>query len=414
MEKNYSLAGGMTPSATRVAAYAGVSRSTPRRLRQILSLYDFEVAARRHLPRPLFGYIAGAAENNRSLADNARSFDDYSFHPRVLVNVAHRSQEISLFGKRYSSPFGIAPVGISAMSAYRGDVVMAGAAQDAGTPAIMSGSSLIRMEEVHNAAPDTWFQAYLPGDESRIDGLIDRIAAAGFETLVITADIPVWANRENNVRTGFSMPLRPSLKLVLDGVLHPRWLFGTFLRTLLCHGMPHFENSFASRGAPMLSPKAVRDTTGRDHLDWQQIIRIRRRWKHSLVIKGILHADDALQALRFGADAVIVSNHGGRQLDGAVAPMRVLPSIVDAVGGRIPVLIDSGVRRGSDALKALALGASCVLVGRPFMYAAAVGGKAGVTHAITLLREEIDRNMAMLGVNCINELSPSYLLSRRD
>jgi L-lactate dehydrogenase (cytochrome) len=396
-------------AAPQAAAYAGASSSTPARLRKILSLDDFEPAAARHLPRPLFGYIAGAAENNRSREDNRLAFDDYRFHPRVLVNVAQRTQEIELFGKRHGSPFGVAPVGISAMSAYRGDLVLAQAAQAAGIPAIMSGSSLIRMEEVVAAAPRTWFQAYLPGDASRIGGLVARVAAAGFETLVLTVDLPVWANRENNVRTGFSMPLRPGLKLAWDGISHPRWLVGTFARTLLRHGMPYFENSFATRGAPMLSAKAVRDTTGRDHLDWEHVRQIRRQWKGALVIKGILHADDARRARACGADGIIVSNHGGRQLDHAVAPLRVLPGIVDAVGADMAVMMDGGIRRGGDVLKAVALGAACVFVGRPFMYAAAVGGQAGVDHAIFLLREEVGRNMAMLGVDRLQELNATHL-----
>jgi L-lactate dehydrogenase (cytochrome) len=393
------------------AAYAA-SAGLPRRLRALLCLDDFETAARRHLPRPLFGYIVGAAETNRSYDDNRRQFDDYSFQPRVMVDVSHRSTDITLFGKRYRAPFGIAPVGISAISAYRGDIVLAQAAQAAGVPAIMSGTSLIRMEEVAAAAPRTWFQAYMPGDDTRLDGLIARAAAAGFETLVVTVDIPVWANRENNVRTGFSMPLRPSLRLAWDGITRPRWLFGTFARTLLRHGMPHFENSFATRGAPMLSTNAVRDTTGREHLNWDHIRRIRAMWRGPLIIKGILHQHDALLADECGADGIIVSNHGGRQLDGAVAPMRVLPRIVDAVGGRMTVMMDGGVRRGSDVLKAVALGARCVFAGRPFMYAAAVGGRIGVDHALTLLRDEVSRNMAMLGVNGVDELNPDRLLAR--
>jgi L-lactate dehydrogenase (cytochrome) len=393
------------------AAYAQAS-GLPRRLRKILCLDDFEAAARRHLPRPLFGYVIGAAESNRSYADNRAQFDDYSFQTRVMVDVSHRSCDINLFGRPYRAPFGIAPVGISAIAAYRGDIVLAQAAQAVGVPAIMSGTSLIRMEDVAAAAPGTWFQAYLPGDDTRLAALIARVAAAGFETLVVTVDIPVWANRENNVRTGFSMPLRPGLRLAWDGVVRPRWLLGTFARTLLHHGMPHFENSFAERGAPMLSSSAIRDTTGREHLNWEHIRRIRAQWRGALVVKGILHERDARIAHECGADGIIVSNHGGRQLDGATAPLRVLPSIVDAVGSRMTVMMDGGVRRGADVLKAVALGAQCVFAGRPFMYAAAVGGRAGVEHALTLLRDEVSRNMAMLGVNDLAALDSNYLLAR--
>jgi len=398
------------PGKADHAAYAarpGISKA----LQRVLSLADFEKQARRRLPHVLFEYIAGAAEDNASYRGNRASFQQYGFRTRVLVDVSHRHQETSLFGTAYASPFGIAPVGISALSAYRGDLALARAAAAEGVPAIMSGSSLIRMEEVAKAAPGTWFQAYLPGDVSKIDGLIDRVKAAGFGTLVITVDIPVWANRENNIRAGFSMPLRPSLRLACDGAAHPRWLVGTLLRTLLFHGMPYFENSFATRGAPMLSASAVRDTTGRDHLSWATLERIRERWPGVLVIKGILHEEDARRAVALGVDGIIVSNHGGRQLDGAASPLTVLPRIVDAVGMSTAVMMDGGIRRGSDILKALALGARFVFAGRPFMYAAAVAGEAGVRHAITLLRDEMDRNMAMLGTCAISEVSSDCLVA---
>jgi len=385
----------------------------PAALRAMLSLHDFEDAARRRLPRPIFGYIAGAAEDNTSLRDNRGVFAEYGLVTRVLRDVSQRSQSVTLFGQRYSSPFGIAPMGINALSTYRGDLVLARAAQQAGVVSIMSGTSLIPMEAVARESPATWFQAYLPGDPARIDALIDRVERAGFNTLVVTVDIPISANRENNIRTGFSTPLRPSLRLAWDGLVRPRWVLDTFLRTWLRHGMPHFENSFATRGAPILSPSVLRDFSARDHLSWQHLEAIRRRWKGPLVVKGLLSVDDALQAQRLGADAMVLSNHGGRQLDGACSPMRVLGSVVQAVGPDYPVLIDSGFRRGSDVLKALALGARLVLIGRPFNYAAAVAGEAGVAHAIGLLRDEVDRNMAMLGVTACAELGPQHLIRQR-
>ncbi|WP_395703328.1 alpha-hydroxy acid oxidase [Aquabacterium sp.] len=403
-----------SPASTfsRAGGYLNPGRSTlPRRLRPLLALADFDAAARRHLPRPVYGFVAGAAEDNRSLHDNRAAFDDYAFRPRVLAGVADRQQRVALFGRWHASPFGIAPVGLTALAAYRGDVAQARAAHAAGIPMVLSGSSLTPMEEVIAAAPDTWFQAYLPGDLPRIDALLDRVRAAGFRTLVVTADLPVAGNRENNVRNGFSTPLRPSWRLAWDGLMRPRWLCGTFARTLLTRGMPHFENSFAERGAPILSARVLRDFAGRDHLDWSHLRHIRRRWPGSLVIKGILAAADAVQARELGADAVIVSNHGGRQLDGAVAPLRVLPEIVAAVRG-MPVLLDGGVRRGSDVLKALALGARMVLLGRPFTYAAAIGGEAGVAHAIGLLRDEVDRNLALLGLRSCAELDPTCLVPR--
>ncbi len=379
----------------------------PRLATRFLALKDFEAAARRHLPRPIFGYMAGAAEDNTSLRANAEAFDDMALVPRVLVNVAERQQTVSLFGRLYASPFGIAPMGLSALSAYRGAMGQARAAAAANIPMILSGTSLIPMEEVIAAAPDTWFQAYLPGDNARIDALIDRAARAGFRTLVVTVDIPVNANRENNIRNGFSTPLKPSLRLAMDGLTHPRWLIGTFARTLLRHGMPHFENSFAERGAPILSASVLRDFSARDHFSWPHIARIRERWQGHLVVKGILSPADAALAEETGVDGIIVSNHGGRQLDGAVAPLRMLEEIVSATA--LPVMIDSGFRRGSHVLKALALGARLAFVGRPFGYAAAVAGEAGVSHAIGLLASEIDRDMGMLGTRTCAEVTKACL-----
>ncbi|QLA83301.1 alpha-hydroxy-acid oxidizing protein [Acidovorax sp. JMULE5] len=386
---------------------------SPAVLRRMLSLHDFEDAARRRLPRPIFGYIAGAAEDNASLRDNRAAFGDFAFVTRVLRDVSQRSQSVELFGERYSSPFGIAPMGINALSTYRGDLVLARAARRMGIASVMSGTSLIPMEDVARDSPGTWFQAYLPGDQARIDALIDRVERAGFRTLVVTVDIPISANRENNIRTGFSTPLRPNLRLAWDGLVRPRWVAGTFLRTLLRHGMPHFENSFATRGAPIVSSTVLRDFSARDHLSWRHIEAIRRRWKGPLVVKGLLSVEDALQAQRAGADGVVLSNHGGRQLDGAVSPMRVLEDVVEAVGPSYPVLVDGGFRRGSDVLKAIALGARLVLVGRPFNYAAAVAGEAGVLHAITLLRDEVDRNLAMLGATGCSELGPQHIARQR-
>jgi len=402
----------ISPAPAAGAAPATPSVTTPRVLRRMLSLQDFEAAARRRLPRPIFGYIAGAAEDNASLHDNRAVFDEYAFVTRVLRDVSQRSQAVELWGKRYRSPFAIAPMGINALSTYRGDVVLARAAQAEGIASIMSGTSLIPMETVAQSSPGTWFQAYLPGDQARIDALIDRVARAGFDTLVITVDIPISANRENNIRTGFSTPLRPSLRLALDGALRPGWVLGTFARTLLRHGMPHFENSFATRGAPIVSSTVLRDFSARDHLSWQHLQSIRQRWRGRLVVKGVLSVADALAARDAGADGVILSNHGGRQLDGAASAMRVLEAVVQALGPDYPVLIDGGFRRGSDVLKALALGARMVLVGRPFNYAAAVAGEAGVRHAIGLLRDEVDRNLAMLGVNQLSELGPQTLIRK--
>ena len=381
----------------------------PARLGHILCLDDFERAASRHLPKPVFAYISGAVERNYSLRANAAAFDRYEFVPRMLVGTSARSTATTLFGKRWSAPFGMAPMGICALSAYRGDLVLTQAAARENVPMIMSGSSLIRLEEVVQANPDAWFQAYLPGDEPSMIALVERVKAAGYRTLVVTVDANIASNRENNIRAGFSTPLRPSLSLAWEGITHPRWLFGTFLKTIARHGLPHFENNYARRGAPILSQNVLRDFSDRGHMNWNHFRMIRRLWPGHLVIKGILDVRDARLAVDSGADGIIVSNHGGRQLDGTVPPLRVLPGIVQACP-EVPVMIDSGFRRGTDVLKAVALGAKFVFVGRPFNYAASVAGEDGVRKAIGLLREEVSRNMAMLGVNGLSELDASYLL----
>jgi L-lactate dehydrogenase (cytochrome) len=316
---------------------------------------------------------------------------------------------VELFGRQYASPFGIAHMRISALSAYRGDLVLARAAAAHGVPMVMSGSSLIPLEDVIAAAPDTWFQAYLPGENGKIEALVDRVARAGVKTLVLTVDTSVLANRENNVRAGFSTPLRPSARLAWEGITHPRWTVGTFLRTMATHGMPHFENSYAMRGAPILSSSVMRDFGAKDHLNWEHLALIRRRWDRTLVVKGVMHPDDARQARDMGADGVIVSNHGGRQLDGTVSPLRVLPDVVAAVGPGFPVMMDSGIRRGTDVLKALALGAKFVFVGRPFQYAAAVAGEAGVRHALRILADEVQRDLGLLGLMSVQELDAAQL-----
>lgn len=382
--------------------------NVPRRLRKFLSLEDFERAAKRQLPRMVYGFVSGAAETGAASRAARAELTRLALVPRTLVDVSSRDKSAVLFGQRYSAPFGIAPLGGAAIAAYRGDLALSAAAASEDIPMILSASSLIKLEEVHRLNPRAWFQAYLAGEQSRIDAMIDRVARAGFGTLVITADTPVPGNRENNVRNGFSMPLRVTPKVALDSAMHPRWLLGTLARTVALHGIPHFENMDATRGPPMLSQDSVRNMNNRDQLAWRHIESIRRRWKGNLVIKGLLATQDAVQARELGADGIIVSNHGGRQLDCAIAPIRVLPEIVEAAKG-MSVMFDGGIRRGTDVLKALALGANFVFLGRPFLYAASVAGPGGVRRAIDLLREEVDRDMALLGARTLAELSPEFV-----
>ena len=388
-------------------AAARADQAPPRALRGMLALTDFEEPARRYLPRPIFGYVAGGVETDASLRANRAAFAELSFVPRVLVNTGERTQHKTIFGRTYDAPFGFSPMGGISMAAYQGDIVFARAAAEANIPMILSGSSLTPLERVREEGRTAWFQAYLPGEIDPINKLVERVERAGYETLCLTVDVPVPANRENNVRSGFHTPLRPSLRLAWDCSLRPRWLIGMFARTLLLHGMPHYENMI--NRAPLFARKVERERGRRDKLSWSHLELMRRMWKGRLVIKGILNRDDARIARESGVDGIIVSNHGGRQLDGAAAPLRVLPGIVSQAGG-MTVMMDSGVRRGTDVLKALALGAQFVFIGRPFLYAAAIGGEAGMRHAIKLLKDEIDRDMAQLGIVTLADMRHECLM----
>ncbi|WP_348536005.1 alpha-hydroxy acid oxidase [Labrys sp. LIt4] len=384
-----------------------IEANVPRSLRRFLALEDFEPVARRHLPRQIYGYYAGAAETNAAHAGNSRALAALGLVPRVLVDTRARSTRHALFGHAYSLPVGIAPMGLSGLATFEGDLALAKAAAAEGALMVASATSLMPLERLAEEGKARWFQTYLPGEPERIRRMVARVAAAGYETLVLTADVPVAANRENNARTGFSAPLKPSLRLFWDGITHPSWSLGTFARTL-AGGMPRFENMDAFRGPTLLSRNAVRDIGARDGLDWSHLDLIRQLWPGRLVVKGILAPEDVTIARERGVDGVWISNHGGRQLDTAIAPMSVLRDAVSAAGG-MAVLIDGGFRRGTDVLKALALGADFVFVGRPFLFAAAVGGERGIRHALGLLQAEIARNMAMLGVSRLDELQPMHV-----
>jgi L-lactate dehydrogenase (cytochrome) len=382
--------------------------TTPARFKDLLALDDFERHARRRLPHMIFQYVAGAVESGSSMHAAAAAYAGYRFLPRMMVDTSARSCTVDLFGEIYAAPFGVAPLGGAAFIAYRGDIVLAEAARQMNVPMILSASSLIKLEDVHRTNPKAWFQAYIPGDQTRIDRILARVAAAGYRTLVVTADTPVLGNREHNTRSGFSMPIRVTPKVAWQSATHPRWLLGVVARTFLRHGAPHFENTEAERGPPMMSQGSVRNTVARDKLSWTNLQAIRRQWKGNLLVKGLLSPADVAIARESGADGVVLSSHGGRQLDHAVAPLDVLPEIA-AHKGSMKLIIDSGIRRGTDVLKALALGGDFVLLGRPFLYAAALGGAEGAMHAMRILQDEIMRDMALVGVNRMDELDPDLL-----
>ena len=382
-------------------------RALPRGMRHLLALEDFIEEARKVLPRPIYGYVTGGVETNASLRGNRSVFDEIGFVPKPLVDTTARTLKTELFGHTYNAPFGFAPMGGTSIAAYQGDFVLARAAAEANIPMMMSGASLMTMEDVRANGKTVMFQAYLPGDEERISETFERAAKAGIDTMAVTVDVQVAANRENNVRAGYNTPLRPTPRLALDCMLRPKWLFGMFLKTLMRDGMPHVENM--GPRVPLISGTAMRGYGRRDKLTWKHIAHMRKIWKGNLLIKGVLHKDVVRMAREHGLDGVMVSNHGGRQLDGTVSPLRVLPGLREAAGD-MKLIMDSGFRRGTDVLKALALGADFCFIGRPFLCAAAVAGQPGVAHAIKLLIDEIDRDMAMMGINTTKEMTKEFLM----
>jgi L-lactate dehydrogenase (cytochrome) len=394
----------LAPSPTAIRPVSQV----PKALQRYLCLDDFEPTARRLLPKFLYGYVSGGAETDAALRDNRNALDEYGLVPRVLNDVSSREQTTTLFGKTYASPFGIPPMGSSALCAYRGDIVYARAAAALNVPMILSAASLIKLEDVIKENPAAWYQAYLAGNASRIEPLVDRVAAAGFDTFVVTADVPVPPNRENNIRNGFQTPIKITPRVAFDTATHPHWLFVTFLRTVLNHGMPHFENMDAHQGPPVLSKNLMRNIGARDQLAWKHVELIRKRWKGKLVVKGLIAPEDARIARESGVDGVLVSNHGGRQLDYTFSGLRTLPQIAAEAKG-MTVMVDGGIRRGTDVIKALALGAHFVFVGRPFLYAAVAAGQPGVERAINLLHDEIGRDLALAGMRSLADITPDLV-----
>ena len=394
-------------SVSQKASGANVWRSSKRALHNIVSLDDFEEPARRYIPRPIFGYIKSGAEREDSGRANRAAYESLSFLPKTLVDTSTRNQQTKIFGRTYDSPFGVSPMGGTSIGAYQGDLSVARSVAAANIPMILSGASFITLERVKQAGPTAWFQAYIPGDDAVIARLVERVTRGGYETLVVTLDVTVPAKLDFSLRSGFRKPFHPTPRFIWDVLVRPRWLCGMFLRTLLTHGMPHVENM--EPRTPMISRSGDRPNRGLDQLSWANIETVRRLWKGNLVLKGVLNKNDVKTAREAGVDGIIVSNHGGRQLDGAVPPLRVLPGIV-AEAGDMTIMLDSGVRRGTDVLKALALGAKFVFAGRPFLYSAAVGGDAGVAHAIGILRDEIDRDMALLGVTSLAEVTRDRLV----
>jgi isopentenyl diphosphate isomerase/L-lactate dehydrogenase-like FMN-dependent dehydrogenase len=360
-----------------------------------LNIDDLRRIARRRLPRVVYDYLEGGSEEGVTLKANREAFEAIAFAPRTLIDVSRRSQKATLFGRVYESPIGIAPIGAAGLFWHEGDVALARAARSANLPFVLSTHSFVPLERLSwEAGGPPWFQLYLPREREAARALLRRVLSAGCEALVLTTDVPVGGNREYNERNGFGLPLRLPPARILDGLLHPRWLLSVFARAWL------------SRPNPMRLPEW---STRRDRHSWSDFAWLRDAWPRKLLIKGILGIEDALLAAEHGADGIFVSNHGGRQLDGLPSPMEALPAIAAAVGDRLAILVDGGFRRGSDVVKALALGADMVFVGRAPLYGLAAGGEAGVRRAIQLLRAEIDRVLALLGCVCIEELGAQHV-----
>jgi isopentenyl diphosphate isomerase/L-lactate dehydrogenase-like FMN-dependent dehydrogenase len=365
------------------------------RLAQALNIDDLRHIARRRLPRVVYDYLEGGSEDGVTLRANREVFEAIRFAPRTLVDVSKRSQKATLFGRVYESPLGIAPMGAAGLVWHQADIALARAARSANLPFVLSTHSFVSLERLAwESGGPPWFQLYMPRERESAQAMVRRALQAGCEALVLTTDVPVGANREYNQRNGFALPLRFEPRKVADALLHPRWLLGVFARAWLARPNPMRLAEWATR---------------RDQHSWQDFAWLRDAWPRKLLVKGILAVEDAQLAAEHGADGIFVSNHGGRQLDGLPSPVEVLPAIAAAVGERLAIIADGGFRRGSDIVKALALGADMVFVGRAAMYGAAAGGEAGVRRAIQLLRAEIDRVLALLGCNSIDELGPHHV-----
>ena len=329
-----------------------------------INLDDLRKIAKRRLPKVIYDFIEGGVDDEHGLERNEDAFRESPLLPRYLVDVSSRDQSRELFGRTYSSPFGIAPTGGIGLYRYGGDMMLARAARDANVPFVMSGAATASMEELAEVAPEHgWFQLYMAKDKAISDDMVRRAETLGLSTLVITVDVPSGANRERNKRNGFGRPLKLSIGAKLDALRRPQWL-----KDYLEHGRSTFPNwrQYAPESARN-DPDAMGDFVTaqvRAPLTWADIERYRELWPRNLVLKGIMRVDDALRAADLGVDGLMVSNHGARQLDRAPSPLKMLPLIDAAVGDRVTLMLDSGIRRGSDALIALCLGARFVFLGR--------------------------------------------------
>lgn len=371
----------------------------------LLNIDDYRRAARRTLPGFVFDYVDGAADDNQCLARNRRDLDAVTLVPRVLRDTRSVDTALDVFGTRWRFPFAIAPTGLNGLIRPGGDAALALAAAAMGVPFTQSTASNQRLETVRQAAPDNphWLQLYVMQDRAIAEQLVRRARQCGVQALVLTVDVPVSGNRERDARNGFSLPLRPTAKLAWDLASHPRWSL-----RMARSGAPRFAN-LVEHPDTVLSAQAQAALLSRAmdrSLVWDSLQWLRSLWDGPLLLKGILHPQDAAHALQHGVDGLIVSNHGGRQLDAAPSAISVLPAIVQAVQGQVPVFMDSGVRRGSDVARALALGARAVFIGRPVLYGLATSGQAGAEAVMQILARELTLTMTLLGAGRLQDLVP--------
>jgi len=372
-----------------------------------LNIADLRAIARRRVPGFVFEYVESGAEDEVTLTGNCSELGRLRLIPQTLVNTSGRHLRSTILGRAANAPLVIAPTGLNGLLHADGDVTLARAAAKLGIPYTLSTVSTTRLEEVASRAGGRlWMQLYVVKDRAIGREIMQRAAAAGYEALVFTTDANVFGNREWDQRS-YRRPGKPTLRASLDALRHPRWLWEVMVR----HGMPRFRNlepfvpaNLTPMGASTVIPRLFDATISWDDIGW-----IREHWQGKLLLKGVLNAADAERAAALGADGIVVSNHGGRQLDYCVAAIEVLAEIKAAVGTRLAVLVDGGFRRGTDVVKALALGAEAVLLGRATLYGLIAGGAAGVDRALTILTTEIDRVLGQLGCNDVTELGPHFV-----
>ncbi len=376
--------------------------SKVRRLSRALTIYDLRTIAKRRTPRAPFDYTDGAADGEVSLSRARIAFEEVEFRPRVLRNVSNVDLSTFMLGKKSSMPLGIAPTGFTRMMQTEGEDAGCTAARDAGIPFTLSTMGTRSIEDVATAAPDgrNWFQLYRWKDRERSMGLVSRARAAGFDTLVLTVDVPVAGARLRDVRNGMTIP--PSLTLRTIGNAIPRlawWM--NFLTTdpLKFASLDSWNGTVAELLDSMFDP-----TVTYEDLRW-----IRSQWSGNLVVKGIQNVDDALLAIDAGANAIILSNHGGRQLDRAPVPIHLLPEVLKEVGERAEIHVDTGIMHGADIVTAIAQGAKFTWIGRAYLYGLMAGGKEGVDRSLEILRTQMTRTMKLLGAQSLSELEPSHV-----